>query len=293
MLHIRLITAFLLSALLIYCVSFATQPWITQLLFMTSIVLSGTEFIALRWHTIGGHSHTEFPRPPLKKEHFLVGLAYAMVLPADFFGRASILSEAEGSLPAVLAWITVCTVGGSAFLYRREMNLDNATQKLMNALAGFLYIAIPGLLMYRLSEMSIPEAPRGSALYFSLAIVLMGDSGAYFSGRLFGKTPLIPKVSPKKTVEGAMGGLGFSALSAVVLASWFNFPFGILTSAFVGLIAGCAGQIGDLAESAIKRSANCKDSGNLLPGHGGVLDRVDALLFGVPITYLACLLLIG
>jgi CDP-diglyceride synthetase len=186
----------------------------------------------------------------------------------------------------VFAWIALCTVCGSAFFYRREIDLEHSTHKLMNVLAGFVYISIPGVIMMRLSQIEIPGTPRGIALYFSLACIFMGDAGAYFVGRFLGKRKLIPKVSPKKTVEGALGGLFFSAITGLGVCAYFNLPFSPLLAFFMALAVGASGQVGDLAESALKRTANVKDSGSLLPGHGGMLDRIDSLLFGVPLAHL-------
>ena len=153
-----------------------------------------------------------------------------------------------------------------------------------------MYISIPGLTLFKLSQIPIDGAPAGSAAYFALMVVLMGDTGGYFTGRLFGKTKLIPKVSPKKTVEGAFGGLVCSCLAGFAMVKYFHLPFHWSLGAVLGGLGGAAGQIGDLAESAIKRASNCKDSGSLLPGHGGMLDRIDALLFGIPFCYLLFLL---
>jgi phosphatidate cytidylyltransferase len=93
-------------------------------------------------------------------------------------------------------------------------------------------------------------------------------------------------VSPKKTVEGALGGLLTSALTGLAVCTYFSLPFSPVLAFFMALVVGASGQVGDLAESALKRTANVKDSGNLLPGHGGMLDRIDSLLFGVPLAHL-------
>jgi phosphatidate cytidylyltransferase len=285
MLRIRLITAAILAALLIYSVGFTDSPLGPMLLFVGAVLLTGTEFIALRWHTIDGIAHTEFPRPPIRREHFGMGAAYAMTMPVEVGGEYFFKSE-SGGMAAVFMWFAISTVVSSALFYKREIDLDLATQKLMNFLAGFVYIALPGFLMFKLSRVDIPGSPQGIALFMSLAIILMGDSGAYFAGRAFGKTLLLPKVSPKKTKEGAIGGLFASVLTGMGIVWFFNLPLHLGKVAVLALLGGLSGQIGDLAESALKRAANCKDSGNLLPGHGGMLDRVDALLFGVPILYL-------
>jgi len=113
----------------------------------------------------------------------------------------------------------------------------------------------------------------------------MGDTGAYFIGSRFGKHKLIPKVSPKKSVEGAIGGLLLSGLTAILLTYFFKLPFSTWFALFFGICIGIAGQLGDLIESAFKRAGGYKDSGNLLPGHGGFLDRIDSLILGIPVAF--------
>jgi phosphatidate cytidylyltransferase len=114
----------------------------------------------------------------------------------------------------------------------------------------------------------------------------LGDTGGYLGGRFFGKTPLHPQVSPKKTREGLLGALG-GAMSGGLLAHFWYLPSISLPAALgLGLFCGLLGQLGDLAESLIKRSVNAKDSGWIVPGHGGLLDRVDALLLVSPAVYL-------
>ena len=122
-------------------------------------------------------------------------------------------------------------------------------------------------------------------LIFALLIVWSTDSGAYFIGRKLGKKKLWPEISPNKTVEGFVGGI----ISAVVLACIMQMIYPISSSWMVliviSVIASIFGQMGDLVESAIKRHYGVKDSGNLLPGHGGILDRFDSLLFVLPLLH--------
>jgi phosphatidate cytidylyltransferase len=116
------------------------------------------------------------------------------------------------------------------------------------------------------------------------AIVWIGDAAAYYGGRALGKHLLAPKVSPKKTVEGAIAGLFGSILIGVAGGTWvLHQPW--LTMTFVSVLTAILGQIGDLAESVLKRSAGVKDSSSILPGHGGILDRLDSLFFATPIFY--------
>lgn len=116
-----------------------------------------------------------------------------------------------------------------------------------------------------------------------LLITKLGDVGAFFIGSRFGKIPLLPRISPKKTVEGAIGGLAFSVIGALISRVFLNFNY--LHLILLGIILGVLGQLGDLSESLIKRDCQVKDSGNILPGMGGILDEIDSLLFTVPVFY--------
>ncbi len=124
-----------------------------------------------------------------------------------------------------------------------------------------------------------------------LLITKLGDIGAYLIGTKFGKTPLIPRVSPNKSVEGSIGGLLFSVLGALV--SGFFIKFSLLHLVFMGLFFGILAQLGDLSESLIKRDCQIKDSGDLFPGLGGVLDTIDSLLFTAPAFYFYMSILLG
>ncbi len=132
---------------------------------------------------------------------------------------------------------------------------------------------------------------RGTTLVaFPLAITWLNDSLAYFVGRAIGRHKLLPRVSPGKTVEGAIAGLLAGTVTAVLLGHWLLGPqVGVTASPFLWGVAGAVvasvAQLGDLAESLLKREAGVKDSGTLLPGHGGVLDRFDALFFAIPVSY--------
>jgi phosphatidate cytidylyltransferase len=122
-------------------------------------------------------------------------------------------------------------------------------------------------------------------IFFLFVVTWATDSGAYFVGSAFGKHKLYRKISPKKSVEGALGGLFFSVLFAVICKYWFYHELNLHDAVALGLILGTVGQVGDLAESMIKRSARIKDSGGIFPGHGGVLDRIDSVLLNAPALY--------
>jgi phosphatidate cytidylyltransferase len=125
--------------------------------------------------------------------------------------------------------------------------------------------------------------PR-NGIFVLLGIIWAGDSAAYYTGRALGRRRLAPRISPNKTVEGAIGGLVASVVIGVVLGRWLmDASLGSLVAG--SLLCAIAGQIGDLVESALKRSAGVKDSSAILPGHGGILDRLDSLLFAAPVFY--------
>ncbi|WP_298881490.1 phosphatidate cytidylyltransferase [uncultured Polaribacter sp.] len=118
-----------------------------------------------------------------------------------------------------------------------------------------------------------------------LIMIWVNDSFAFLVGKNFGKTKLFVSVSPKKTVEGFIGGLIFALLASFIISK-FNNDFTLINWLIIALIVSVIGTIGDLVESKFKRQANIKDSGNIMPGHGGMLDRLDSLLFAAPFVYL-------
>jgi phosphatidate cytidylyltransferase len=119
-----------------------------------------------------------------------------------------------------------------------------------------------------------------------VATVAASDTCQFYTGRTFGRRPLAPTISPKKTIEGAIGGFVFAPLVLLAIAHWWLPRIPPLTVWVAGVGIVVAGIAGDLFESALKRAAGVKDSGTLIPGHGGVLDRIDALLFATPLFYM-------
>ena len=148
-------------------------------------------------------------------------------------------------------------------------------------LVGVVYIA--GLLGHLILLRALPDGP--DLVLFVLAVTWLTDSAAYFGGRAWGRHALAPRVSPNKTIEGALSGFG-GALAAAWLGGLLWLP-GLAVSDIVtlALLLGGVGQIGDLAESKIKRLAGVKDSGGWIPGHGGLLDKIDSLVFTAPTFY--------
>ncbi len=146
---------------------------------------------------------------------------------------------------------------------------------------GITYI--PLLLAFIVLIYNGPQGPIW--VFFLFWVIGWGDTGALYVGTLAGRHKLSPTVSPKKTIEGAVGGLLASLISAWVLKLLFLTGISFADCSLFALTAGIFGQIGDLFESLFKRSSGVKDSSNLLPGHGGLLDRIDGLLFAAPVAY--------
>lgn len=142
-----------------------------------------------------------------------------------------------------------------------------------------------------LAPLSIP--PGAAWLYCVLAITWMADTGAFFVGRQFGRRQMAPSISPHKSWEGAVGGLVAAVGTSVLAVALLGLPLTLGEMVLLGLVGGIAGPIGDLSVSLIKRQLGLKDSGRLIPGHGGVLDRMDSMLFTGPLCYYLILLLTG
>ncbi|MFD1674674.1 phosphatidate cytidylyltransferase [Alicyclobacillus fodiniaquatilis] len=143
---------------------------------------------------------------------------------------------------------------------------------------GALYIAAGGFALAQLRAL-----PHGWFwIWFLMIAIWMSDTSAYFVGRFVKGPKLLPEISPKKTISGAVGGIVGAAIGAVIFGLIAQPALDWWTCALTGAVISLAGQLGDLIESAYKRSAGVKDSGKMLPGHGGMLDRVDSLLFAAP-----------
>lgn len=169
----------------------------------------------------------------------------------------------------------------ASYVFSRKPLQDSLPSSAIAVLAT-TYVGMLGGSLIRLRN----DFPVGWKLvFFLLLVVWLGDSGAYYVGRSFGKHKLSPRISPKKTVEGLAGGIVTSIVAAIVIHFTFFKEFPLHHAVIAGVILSFAGVIGDLAESMWKRSAEVKDSGTLIPGHGGFLDRFDSIFFTAPILY--------
>jgi phosphatidate cytidylyltransferase len=203
-----------------------------------------------------------------KAETMLIAL---FILLAAFFANLSLL-------PAVLTFAVMLVLMLNLLRIRRHgLDMTHAGRVIL----GILYIP---LLMAHF--ILVRRTPSGVLwIFLILVVAFSGDIAAYYVGRRFGKRKLLPEVSPGKTVEGTIG-LVVGSIAGSVLFKLFLFPMLPIAHAVVlGLVGSVVGQLGDLSESALKRAAGVKDSGTLLPGHGGILDRLDCLMFITPFVY--------
>ena len=192
----------------------------------------------------------------------------------SFFDPASLPLQVP--LVAGLAAIPVLSLLG-----RRPLEESLASDALTFFAALFLGI----LLGYQLGLRGLGDELGGDLIFFLYLVVWGGDAAAYYVGSSMGRHPLVPRISPRKTMEGAAAGIAGSVLAAFLARAWFFQSLRPLDCAGAGLLLGAAGILGDLVESMWKRGAGVKDSASLVPGHGGILDRCDSLLFGGPILY--------
>ena len=187
---------------------------------------------------------------------------------------------------AIFSFFSVCFCLISLVTHYKFEDLEALTHFQAKAMMGFLYMGLlPSF------SMLILDGPHGMIWFLTLlAVVFAGDIGAYAAGVNFGRTKLMPVISPKKSVEGSIGGLISSGAVGLFIGQFLpqvsSFHLLILS-----LFAAVAGQLGDLFESQLKRVAGVKDSGRIMPGHGGILDRLDGVLFACPVIYLGSLLL--
>lgn len=177
------------------------------------------------------------------------------------------------------------------FLYTisRYSTLNEPYRLLSRLIMGVVYVGV--LISYLPLLRNLPEG--GEWLVVLTAITAGSDSGAYYSGRLFGKRKLSPAISPKKTIEGAIGGLVCAVAAGIGLALLLLDQVSLLFIFFAAIILTGVGILGDLAESIIKRGTGTKDSGRLLAGHGGILDRIDSILLAAPVLYYLLYLVVG
>jgi len=272
---VRLVSSFIGIPLLLVLVFLEIHPRLPGILFASALALvallgAGEYFRALRLRHFRPSAY--------------VGYLAILILQVAAFGSGQgVLGEL---LPLFLAAMVIATLVHQ--VARRESEpLANTGVTLL----GVVYVGwmISYLIRLRSFPGSIapapfPETPKGAwVVLYVFAVTWITDTGAYFVGSRFGRTKLAPRLSPNKTVEGAVGGLLFAAAMSMGWGTWIGLPW--WQCALLGPVLGALGQIGDLCESALKRDLGIKDFGGIMPGHGGILDRFDSLLFTAPIAY--------
>ncbi len=258
--YARELTALLLAPVAIYIVG-----WSNSYVFAGTVALIGA--LALyEFLTLGRRKGYSIPVP----------LCIIVML---FIIAAFILEPISVEMGVFVALLLIPT----SYVFSNA-DLDQALPSSAIAVMGTLYVGMLGGSLIRLrNDFSPAIGPK--LVFFLLLVVWLGDAGAYYVGRQFGRRKLSPRISPKKTVEGLMGGIAMSIITAIVIRSTFFHEFPIVHAVIAGVVLSIAGVIGDLAESMWKRSAAVKDSGSLIPGHGGFLDRFDSIFFTTPILY--------
>ena len=198
----------------------------------------------------------------------------------SFSEGISIVRDAAGGALSIEAALLIFIFGCVSLGLSTRRPLHEVLPAVAISAAGILFVALPFSYIVRLNE--IDRVGRQLVL-FTLVLIWAGDMLAYFVGKGLGRLPLAPALSPKKTWEGAVGNVIASLLVGVLFARWMQMEVTILL--VIAGVANIAGQAGDLIESAYKRGAAVKDSGALLPGHGGMLDRIDSLILSAPVVW--------
>lgn len=220
-------------------------------------------------------SLVEFNRMGLGTDHrleqWLAAITGATVVPLLFYENVALL------FPLLTGALLVFSL---LFLFRLPV-ITEVHHRLGWLIFGLIYL--PFLLGHLIPLRMLPDGQRW--IFMTLIVVMSCDSFAYFVGRKIGKRKLYPAVSPNKSIEGGVAGLVGSIFAVMLVKLTFLPAIGVIDGVLIGLLLGVVGQLGDLFESLLKRACQVKDSGSIIPGHGGLLDRLDSLLFAFPVIY--------
>ncbi len=193
-----------------------------------------------------------------------------------------IIAASCGSMQALLPILAMNLIALSIFVLSRFAGNQNVFNVITKQVLGVVYIPLS------LSLLVFIKAFEGGTFWviWLLIVIFVNDTGAFYTGTFWGKRKLCPSISPNKTIEGSVGGAVAGMVAGFVFCLIFFGDFQLSLMAIPGaFLLAVAGQIGDLFESAMKRASSVKDSGRILPGHGGMLDRIDGLLLAVPVLY--------
>jgi phosphatidate cytidylyltransferase len=212
------------------------------------------------------------------KPDIVVGFATAAALFIAFYFN---------DLPLIILILILFTMASLAAAMLKGAPFDKMIASVGATVLGVLYVVLLGGHLVALRTIAdLDVQPHASDLLSFFFLVIMGsDTGAYYTGRTLGRHKLAPAISPGKTWEGAVGGLLASLLMAALAHFWFFPELSLKAALPLAALMNVLGVIGDLTESALKRGAGAKDAAQILPGHGGLLDRLDSLLFNAPVIY--------
>ncbi len=258
------------------------QRWITGLTalpFLIFLVYKGGFVFAVFVAAVGILSLGEYFRIMAKGQ--MSGLLSFIPLLSMISGTLTLLAASRFTTDIILCIAGVHVIVCALYSVTHFKNDPAVLEKVAQGIQAFVYIPI-----FLSFAILIRNGTDGMLWFFLLlAIIFAGDIGALYAGTYFGKHKLCPSVSPGKTVEGSLGGLAANVLIGSIIKMIFLSRMPWTQSIVFFLCIGIAGQTGDLFESQFKRAAGVKDSGGILPGHGGILDRIDALLFALPLAY--------
>jgi phosphatidate cytidylyltransferase len=261
----RILTAVVVLPFLIASILIQSLWWVFVLLAVAAMVLGLWEFYLLA---------KRLQLKPDPATGYIAGAALVTI--ALYNDPAAILLDQFVIIALTIGTLIAATVRGAPF--------DKMLASVGATILGVLYVAFLGSHLISLRTGFDPTLSRHLLSFFFL--VLMGaDTGAYYLGRAFGKRKLAPSISPGKTWEGAVGGLVAALAMAALSHFWFFRELPLKYILPLAAVMTIVGIFGDLAESAVKRGAGAKDAANILPGHGGMLDRLDSLLFNAPLIY--------
>ncbi|MCX5891916.1 MAG: phosphatidate cytidylyltransferase [Deltaproteobacteria bacterium] len=277
------------------------KRWLTALILLPLLILvllkGGLALFVLVILAVNGLAHWEFlgmfqvgGDQPRRVKSILIGslllLSFCTASPSTQFWFPGLLNCNPTVVMLVLVW---CLFVLFLFYLLCYGHVENLSQDLAANILGLLYL--PFLLGHLIWLRFLPQG-EWWVLWF-LLVIFAGDTGAFYAGRAFGKTKLYPAVSPGKTWAGVVGGLAASLVVGVLFGKWFLAGMGVPPLAVLALVLAVVGLLGDLFESMLKRQMQVKDASSLLPGHGGMLDRLDSILFTAPVVVYVRLFLLG
>lgn len=217
--------------------------------------------------------------------HELFGMmeerGYRPLRRTGYLGTALVVGAFHPSLNRVVEALVLATLAIGLAAIARGAPRSESLGEIAGTVLGTAYAGLLTGCIVAIRWVPNDLAGRNWIL-FLLSVVILGDTGAYYVGRALGRRTLAPTISPKKTVEGMVGGLALAAIAAVLASGWLGLALGWSRALILGLALGGLGVAGDLFESLLKRSVRRKDASMLIPGHGGILDRLDSLLFAGP-----------